>query len=316
MRLVEQTLRLQCTEDFGTRLPPQHIGYLFVELPKAIRQSVSMAVQNRSSTKGRDPDWLSRVSDIRFIDHVDEDGVALRFESARLGDTAPELFEQQSLFPELMPNKNATGFDMFGQVLADIHRREHDSEHFDTTLLRSVGRFKKFFHQGPFTRVEFSNQTTAEQAVELTLDVVETAKTLSTMTPVPQRVRLVGELDGIEASTQRFSLVLDSGDKVSGVFGEAQMDKMQQMWRSRVLVLGSAIYRPSGRLLRIEADDVREGADEPSLFSRMPTSRHERMDTTKLKKAQGPRSGMAAIAGAWPGDETDEEIEAVLEQLS
>ena len=30
---------------------------------------------------------------------------------------------------------------------------------------------------------------------------------------LPQRLRLVGKLDGIEASTKRFSLVLDSGDK-------------------------------------------------------------------------------------------------------
>ncbi|WP_436717354.1 hypothetical protein U8335_10710 [Roseiconus lacunae] len=316
MELVNQTIRLRSNEDFGTRLPPQHIGHLFVELPKVIRQSVSMAVQNRSSTKGRGPDWLGRASEIRFVGHAADDGVVLRFESARLRDTAPEIFQQQSLFPELMPDGDATGFDMLGDVLADIQRREQDSQHFDTTLLRSVGRFQKFFNRGPFTCVEFANQSTPDRHVELTEDLVATAKSLSGMTPVPQRVRLVGKLDGIEASTQRFSLVLETGDKVTGVFGDAQMDQMQRLWRHRVLVLGSAVYRPSGRLLRIEADEVRDGEGEPSLFSRLPTSRHEKLDASKLKKPQGPRSGMAAIAGAWPGEETDEEIEAALEQLS
>ena len=39
---------------------------------------------------------------------------------------------------------------------------------------------------------------------------------------LPQRLRLVGKLDGLEASTKRFSLVLDSGDKyASGPAGEA-----------------------------------------------------------------------------------------------
>jgi len=316
MQLIEQTLRLRSNDNFGTRLPPQYVGHLFVELPKVIRQSVSMAVQNRSATKGRSPAWLKRAADIRFIDHRDDDGICLRFEAARLGDAAPELFEQQSLFPELMPDADATGFDMFGDVLADIRADEKDSQHFDTTLLRSVGRFQKFFNKGPFTGIEFPNQQKAGRTIELTADLVASAKSLCGMTPVPQRVRLVGELDGIEASTQRFTLVLDTGDKVSGVFGDAQIDEMQRLWRQRVLVLGSAVYRPSGRLLRIEADEVHNGSGELSIFSRLPTSRHDPIDSSKLKQRQGPRSGMAAIAGAWPGDETDEEINAALEQLS
>jgi hypothetical protein len=316
MQLVEQTLRLHSGADFGTRLPPQYIGHLFVELPKVIRQSISMAVQNRSSSKGRGPEWLKRAADIRFVDHRDSDGISLRFETARLGDAAPELFEQQSLFPELMPDADATGFDMFGDVLADIRAMDKDSQHFDTTLLRSVGRFQKFFTKGPFTGVEFSNQAKTDRKIELTADLVATAKSLCGMTPVPQRVRLVGELDGIEASTQRFTLVLDTGDKVNGVFGDAHMDEMRRLWRQRVLVLGSAVYRPSAKLLRIEADEVRAGSSESSLFSRLPMSRHEQVDTARLKHRQGSRSGMAAIAGAWPGEETDEEIEVALEQLS
>jgi len=35
-----------------------------------------------------------------------------------------------------------------------------------------------------------------------------------------------------------------------------------------------------------------------------------------LRKPQGTRSGMAAIMGRWPGEETEEEIEAALEQIS
>jgi hypothetical protein len=316
MQLVEQTIRLHSTENFGTRLPPQHIGHLFVELPKVIRQSISMAVQNRSSNKGRTPPWLKRAADIRFVDHQYENGICLRFEAARLCDAGPELFVQQSLFPELMPDADATGFDMFANVLSEIHAGDEDSQHFDTTLLRSVGHFQKFFQKGPFTSIEFPNQKNRDRTIELTADLVASAKSLCGMIPVPQRVRLVGDLDGIEASTQRFTLVLDTGDKVNGVFDDAQMDEMRRLWRQRVLVLGSAVYRPSGRLLRIEADEVRTGIGEPSLFSRLPRSPHESLDRAKLKQKQGPRSGMAAIAGAWPGDETDAEIEAALEQLS
>jgi hypothetical protein len=34
------------------------------------------------------------------------------------------------------------------------------------------------------------------------------------------------------------------------------------------------------------------------------------------RRPQGPRSGINAIFGAWPGDETDDEVFAMLEEMS
>lgn len=317
MAPVEHALRLKSEEHFGIRLPPHHLGYLLAELPPAVGQSIAMAIQNRSTVKGKKPKWLRRAADIRFIGHQNGDGVTLHFEAERLGDAAPELFEQGTLFADLMPDADATGFDLLRDVLADIRSGNEDSDHFDTPLLSRVARFHKFFARGPFDAIVFPSRQDRESAsVELNPALIDSAKSLCGRTPIPQRVRLVGKLDGIEASTKRFSLVLDTGDKVPGVFADGQMDVMQRLWRERVLVLGSAIYRPSGRLLRIDAEEVRVGKNEPSLFSRMPISRTGKLDPTRMKQSQGPRSGMAAIAGTWPGEESDDEIEAALEQLS
>jgi hypothetical protein len=58
------------------------------------------------------------------------------------------------------------------------------------------------------------------------------------------------------------------------------------------------------------------GEQEPTSFSQLPKPRHEKLDIARLRQRQGVRSGMAAIEGAWPGDENDAEITAALEQLS
>jgi hypothetical protein len=42
----------------------------------------------------------------------------------------------------------------------------------------------------------------------------------------------------------------------------------------------------------------------------------EELDIAALHQPQGPDSGMNAIIGRWPGDESDEEILALLEELS
>ena len=126
----------------------------------------------------------------------------------------------------------------------------------------------------------------------------------------------MGQLDGLVASTQRFSVLLDSGEKITGNFADDQVDAMQEHWRKRVLVLGTAIYRASGRLLRIDAEAVKLGENESTVFSRMPSPPGTRIDTSKLRKPQGSKSGINAIIGKWPGEETEEEITAILEELS
>jgi hypothetical protein len=135
-------------------------------------------------------------------------------------------------------------------------------------------------------------------------------------TPTPQRIRLVGTLDGLEASTQRFSLLLDSGDRVTGVYPEEISDLLRKLWQRRVLVLGTSIFRASGNLLRVEAESIEDGTNASSLFSTPPVASGSRLDPNRLRKPQGTRSGMAAIMGRWPGEETEEEIEAALEQIS
>jgi hypothetical protein len=42
----------------------------------------------------------------------------------------------------------------------------------------------------------------------------------------------------------------------------------------------------------------------------------KKFDPRILHQPQGPDSGLNAVMGKWPGDETDEEILALLEELS
>jgi len=317
MNMVVHQIRLQSDQHFGNRLPPLHIGHLMVEVPLAVREAVSMALRNRSTVQGRRPAWLDRAADIRFVDHQGNGATTLFFEAPTLGESAIEIYQQQSLFPELRPDPHDTGFDLLGDVVTDVANRNSDSGHFDTHLLRRIIRFHRVFKGSPFNEVDFTSRRYSEgSSYQFTPSVIESAKSLMGRTPTPQRVRLVGTLDGIEASTQRFAVLLDTGDKVSGVFPEDQSDRMQALWRERVLVLGMAIYRASGRLLRVEAERILPGKGEPSMFSQLPSPPHVKLDTSKFRKPQGPRSGMAAIIGRWPSDESDEEIEQALEKLS
>jgi hypothetical protein len=319
MSFVVHRVILPNNGHFGHKLPPHHLGLLFAELPLVIRASVSMAFRNRSRIPGRRPGWLDRASDVRFVDHQGNGETVLFFEAIPLGEAAADIYAQQSLFPEAddRPAQADTAFDLFGDVLADVQQRNADSAHYDPSLLDRITRFNRVFQKGPFGEIDFTSRRFPQSApARLTPSLVEAARALLGRTPSPQRVRLVGQLDGLVASTQQFSVLLDSGEKVVGVFTLDQMDAMQNLWRKRVLVLGTAIYRASGRLLRIDADTVVPGENESKVFSRMPSPPNTKLDLSSLRKPQGPKSGMAAIFGKWPGDETDAEISEALEKLS
>jgi hypothetical protein len=59
--------------------------------------------------------------------------------------------------------------------------------------------------------------------------------------------------------------------------------------------------------------------DEEDFSQTGPTLRTgilKKFDPRVLHRPQGPDSGLNAVMGKWPGDETDEEILALLEELS
>jgi hypothetical protein len=111
-------------------------------------------------------------------------------------------------------------------------------------------------------------------------------------------------------------LLLDAGERIAGVYPEEHSDRLQQLWRKRVLVLGTSVFRASGNLLRVEAESIDDGVGASPLFSTPPVPGNSRLEASRFRKPQGARSGMAAIMGRWPGDETEEEIESALERLS
>lgn len=48
----------------------------------------------------------------------------------------------------------------------------------------------------------------------------------------------------------------------------------------------------------------------------IPTPLGVDIDIQTLHQPQGPKSGVSAFFGKWPGDETDEEIDSLLKELS
>ncbi|HQF14268.1 MAG: hypothetical protein WBH86_07190 [Thermogutta sp.] len=315
MSTTIHTIRLRSSAHFGGKVPPGPLGTVLQVLPAAVRRTVLMAVQGRSIARGTSPTWLSAASDVRLVDYASKDDTILKLESPRLGDVAPELYEQKQFWPTL-PAPQDTGIDLLADVLADLAAGNLDSERFDQPLLRQLTRFEGALEHG-FEAIEVLPQRRPTgQPSRLDRSVLEIAERFCAATPPPERVRLAGTLDMVRASTRTFGIRLEQGEELRGVLLEEDIHKIAPLLGKQVLVLGRVQYKPSGRALRIDAEEVKPAHGDVSLWSRIPPARGQPINASTLRRPQGPRSGLAAVIGRWPGDESDHEIEAWLEEIS
>jgi hypothetical protein len=259
-----QTITLHSREAFGRRIPPQALGCLLAWIPDAVRQSIRMAVEGRSRARGNRPGWLRAAADFRFLGHDGDDRTLLHFETPTIGEAAPRLYEQQELWPT-KPDAGDTGIDILTEVFRDVAARNADSERFDRPLLDSLAYFHKVLN-GTFTEMTMPAQQRSDRQVIVTPQVIEIARSLYTNTPQPQRVRVVGKLDMLRASTQSFGILLDDGQEIRGVLLEGDIEGIGPLLNQRVLVVGRAVYRASGRPLRIDAEAVTKTMDEGRFF--------------------------------------------------
>jgi len=80
-----------------------------------------------------------------------------------------------------------------------------------------------------------------------------------------------------------------------------------------ITVLGKAIYRPTGTVLRLDVEHILDTTVGRTAYSQVPLSFERSHPRNSLRQTE--KRGVSAIFGTWPGDETDEELLDVLAEL-
>jgi hypothetical protein len=313
MQMVEHVVDVHGSNVCNGRRSPDAVGSVLRCVEPLLRDAVNMAFRYKSRVKGRKPDWLKRATTVRFADVSDgDDCTRLHFEVPRLGEAASDLYQQHKLF-ETPPDEKDTCFDLVGDVFRDILDRPRDSDRFDTDLLKRVGRFSSAVSKRGVDSLILRGDRLPED-LPPTLDsrMSKMAVELRREIPEPKRSRVAGKLDMIRDSDGAFSLILNSGETIHGILEDDKSDVFAHCWRQFVVVEGKAVFRPSGLLLRIEAEAMELAGEADAFFSTIPKATPARFDVRRVREPQTSTSGVGAVFGKWPGDETEEELLAAL----
>jgi hypothetical protein len=208
-----------------------------------------------------------------------------------------------------------TAFGLMERTVALAADGRSESDLFDQPLLSTFRRFDRILAAG-FSSIELTNGDRARAPVVIDTGSIRAVDQLIRSTPAPQRARVSGTLDTIRHSDRMFTLILDGARAVKGIAEGVAAEQLAGLFGQSVVVSGTAVFRASGALLRIEAEAIEAADSDAEVWARTPTPLFQVMDAGGFRHPQGPRSGVNAVIGRWPGDETDEEITSALRELS
>jgi len=131
-----------------------------------------------------------------------------------------------------------------------------------------------------------------------------------------QCVRVTGRLDAIRCHDHSFELLLTSGETLRGSAPALDLRQVRPLVDEMVVVSGRARFGDSEELQHLEADLIEQPSATDALWAKMPRPMFPKLNVEALLQPQDAGSGINAIRGKWPGDESDDEIFAALEELS
>lgn len=317
MNTVERSFRLEAISGLGARPRPELIGPVLTHLHGTLQDSVRMGFMHSSRARGRIPAGIRAAADVNYVGHsADGEGATLlRFEVAPFGEVAAEMFSQAQLWDD-GPRPEQTAFELLGAVLNDVGSRAGESSRFDPGMLRRIGSYQKLFGKGGLSGIVLPD-VKLPRSVRLDASVVQSARELAHATPQARRVRVTGRLDLMGASQGVLKLHVANGSVVTAIWeGEESLDQFASFFNKDVVCEGMGVFRPSGTLLRIDADALAAAGENDEFFRFTPVAQANADLVRGTRLRVGEPSVYSGFLGSIPGEESDEEFAAAVDALS
>ncbi len=316
MNVVERSFRLEGPSGLGAKPRPELIGPVLTHLHGTLQDAVRMGFLHSSQARGRIPRGIKAAADVRFVGHSqsDEHATLLRFEVSTFGEVAADLFKQTRLWDD-MPTPDQTAFELLGAALDDIGMQREESNRFDPGLLRRIARYKRIFDHG-LSRIVLPD-IAGQRFSQFDAGVIASAHALSEATPQSRRVRVNGRLDLMGVSQGVIKIHVVGGAVVTAIWdGKEPIDELRSLLNRDVICEGVGVFRPSGTLLRIDADAVAAAGAGDVGFAVVPRAGRVGDIKRQLLLKSGEVSAYGELLGSIPPEESDEDFAAAIQAMS
>ncbi len=315
--MQQYTIRIPGARTLDGHLTGRVLGDLMHALAHGSAGSLLLRAEGRSKSRDdRLPEWVERGTSFALVKQLEGEDAGVVLLAPSLRDAIPERFEQADLFGTIDPSQSSLA--LLASSLEEASVGNADSEAFDADLLGIFKRdLTRLFRRNHVEELTIQNGVTGAPIRRFDMGTLKTVDSLRERTPRPRRVRVAGRLDEARYSRCAFVLAVDDGSRVRGVLVESRPEQLKPYFGEMVVVEGVAQFRPSGRLLRIDVDQLAPASNaDLSIFSNEPVPMEARVNARDVRRSQKGSTGVAALFGQWPGTESDETIDSLVREVS
>jgi hypothetical protein len=293
------TLRLEGDSAKGAEISLHALADIATTLTELARRVVRLRLEG-DSTLDRSS-LLEDFSDIKLV--------GLEQGSTVLNLTASPLSNNSQLeLPESIP-ADATALTLLEYALSDALEENKNSDYLDHRILASLGGLESIFRHG-FDAFTFDNNP----QYRVTKAEIRTIKKMRAE-PSPQKTVIVGALDSISVSRNSLEILVD-GKKIRGTLTAQKGEEYGSLLGKNVVIDASAYFKLSGNIRWLSVSHLAEASESDRVFAQLPQSSPRLL--SELKPRESPSlgtNGMENVFGKWPGDETEEELLAMLKEM-
>ncbi len=297
------------------RLPAETLLETVGALLEGARQATRYLVDGESTRKGPRPAWLDAACRVE-VTGLTAGSAIVAIEAPTLEEAVPERFGSGvpvSFFDGTdVSITKRTAVEVFARVLATAIEGRDDQVLADRPLLDTCVRFVRAAGSA-YEGIEIGGLSGRHSRLTVRGEDARPFEVLRDKTPNPRAVRVTAVLDTISATRSDVVLSLPSGEKIAARIEDHEPATLRSLFGSRVVVSGMARFRPSGRVLLVEVEHIAEARDADALFETLPIASESLVIAPNATQDEG--SGIAAFFGAWPGEESEDELLEALEAL-
>jgi len=279
-------------------------------LKKGSARNLQLLIERRSNGKSFYTSWIERATYLILdCEQITNQGGVLE-----LSIQCPTLQELDIKLENLcLPlDGHLTSLDYSQQTLSGLLESRINSIIYDRSLIKE---FKKFL--ASLKQSQASVEFLLDSPLSLTAENLEYFSQIESAIPKSNHVRVGGYLRRLQPIAHSGVLSLADNQLIQINFDRRLSQSLENLLHQPAIVEGMAHYMANEKLLRVDAHSIFTVAEtEMLLWSQYPKPLSVNFNVQDLYITQTGETGIGAIFGKWPGSETDEEIQAYLEELS
>lgn len=316
-------LRLKGLSENEGHITATRLRDLMDALLRSAERATRLLATGEGIGKGPNPRWLNET--VAFtVTGLKPGSTIFEIEAPCLHETAREQFSQRGFENDDLGNLDleSTALDLLSMAVEEVMTNRPTGNRFDSSVLDGILMFRRLVGKSNIQCDLISQDSTRPCRLSVNRQTCMNALELKKQAPARSQVFIVsGKLDKIEFTTHRFRLLIGSDENLTGVLRSDLIDTetLRPLWGQTVTVKGDVHFKVNGQPRMMEVHHITGSRQQDGVFERVPRPTYQSLFSEEARALAIKKKGreyaidLDKLVGTWPGDETIDELMAVLD---